>query len=246
MSKRLLSRRRPSAAMAVSVLALFVALGGVGYAASFLPANSVGNRQIQNAAVSYWKILNGSVGNWKLAFGAVGARKIANGAVGKSQINTSQVQARVSGTCTAGQGAVTAVSSAGAVTCGSTPPRQFGTRADQAPLGSTPVASKSLPAGSSYLVFGVANATVTSTTANQWVKVSCTLNPGSGDSQTSTSTVHAIDNPESVTIPIVALASSSTTAINATLSCSSEHSTGASPTITAGGTINAVQTAGNS
>jgi hypothetical protein len=57
--------------------------------------------------------------------------------------------------------------------------------------------------------------------------------------------VHATADPESVTIPIVAPASSSTSATSATLSCSSDHSTGASPTITAGATINAVQTASN-
>lgn len=248
MSTRLRSRfggRRPSASLAISVLALFVALGGVGYAASTLPPASVGNAQLQNGAVGNWKIANGAVGNWKLSFGAVGARKIANGAVGKSQINTAQVQARVSGSCAADQGAITSVGLTGTVTCGSTPPKEFGTHANAAPLGSSPVASKPLPAGSSYLVFGVANATVTSTTAGQWVKVTCTLNPGSGDAQSSAATVHTGADPETVTIPITAPASSSTNATTATVSCTSDHSTGATPTITAGATINAIQTAAN-
>ena len=69
----------------VSFVALFVALGGVGYAAIQLPPNSVGNAQLQN----------GSVGNWKLKANAVGARKIINGSVGAKQVNSSQVQLRV-------------------------------------------------------------------------------------------------------------------------------------------------------
>ena len=81
-----LVRRRPSAPLIVSFAALFVALGGVGYAATQLPPNSVGSAQLQN----------GSVGNWKLKFNSVGTRKIINGAVGGQQVNASQVQLRLS------------------------------------------------------------------------------------------------------------------------------------------------------
>lgn len=42
---------RPSPSMAVSVLALFIALGGTGYAAIKLPANSVGTREIKQRSV---------------------------------------------------------------------------------------------------------------------------------------------------------------------------------------------------
>jgi hypothetical protein len=52
----------------VAYLALFVALGGTGYAALRLPANSVGNRQIQNGAITPVKIdrhlITGSVRAW--------------------------------------------------------------------------------------------------------------------------------------------------------------------------------------
>ncbi len=41
---------------AVAYVALFVALGGTGYAALRLPANSVGNRQIQNGSVTPVKL----------------------------------------------------------------------------------------------------------------------------------------------------------------------------------------------
>jgi len=53
---------------AVAYLALFVALGGTGYAALRLPANSVGNRQIQNGAITPVKLdrklVSGSVRAW--------------------------------------------------------------------------------------------------------------------------------------------------------------------------------------
>src|SRR5579884_4108473 len=40
----------------VAYLALFVALGGTGYAAANLPANSVGSRQLKNGAVTAKKL----------------------------------------------------------------------------------------------------------------------------------------------------------------------------------------------
>src|SRR4051812_8827333 len=42
---------RPSPAMVVALLALFIALAGTSYAAIKLPANSVGTRQIKNGAI---------------------------------------------------------------------------------------------------------------------------------------------------------------------------------------------------
>ena len=48
--------RRPSAALVIAVLALFVALGGTGYAAVRLAANSVGTAQIRNGAVTRPKL----------------------------------------------------------------------------------------------------------------------------------------------------------------------------------------------
>ncbi len=46
---------------AVGYIALFVALGGTGYAALSLPANSVGTRQLRNSAVTSRKIAKGAV-----------------------------------------------------------------------------------------------------------------------------------------------------------------------------------------
>jgi hypothetical protein len=50
-------RRAPSPAMLVALTALFVALGGTGYAATrLLPRNSVGEHQLRNSAVTGRKI----------------------------------------------------------------------------------------------------------------------------------------------------------------------------------------------
>jgi hypothetical protein len=48
--------RRPSPALVVACFALVVALGGTGYAAIVLPANSVGTRQLRNGAVVALKV----------------------------------------------------------------------------------------------------------------------------------------------------------------------------------------------
>jgi hypothetical protein len=48
--------RAPSPALVISLIALFVALGGTTYAATSLPKNSVGTNQIQNKAVTPAKI----------------------------------------------------------------------------------------------------------------------------------------------------------------------------------------------
>jgi len=48
--------RAPSPALVIALIALFVALGGTTYAATSLPANSVGTKQIRNKAVTAAKI----------------------------------------------------------------------------------------------------------------------------------------------------------------------------------------------
>jgi hypothetical protein len=54
-------RRRLTFANVMSVAAVFIALGGVGYAASKLPKNSVGSKQIKPNAVLGSKVKNGSL-----------------------------------------------------------------------------------------------------------------------------------------------------------------------------------------
>ncbi|MEA2155563.1 MAG: hypothetical protein QOE11_1703 [Solirubrobacteraceae bacterium] len=66
--------RRPSFPTVISLIALFVALGGTSYAVIKLPANSVGARQLKSNSVSGSKIRNGSVGSRDLAPSARGQR----------------------------------------------------------------------------------------------------------------------------------------------------------------------------
>src|SRR3982751_298680 len=71
--------RRPTPSLVISILALFVAMGGTGYAALKLPKNSVGSKQIKKNAVTGTKVKNGSLkkGDFaagQLSAGATGAR----------------------------------------------------------------------------------------------------------------------------------------------------------------------------
>jgi hypothetical protein len=70
--------RLPSPAMVVSMVALFVALGGVGYAAVTLPRGSVGAAQLRTAAVTETKIAAGAVRSFKIRTNAISTTKVAN------------------------------------------------------------------------------------------------------------------------------------------------------------------------
>lgn len=54
-------KRRPQPATVIAIVALIVALGGTGYAAVTLPANSVGTAQLKKNAVTSLKVKNGSL-----------------------------------------------------------------------------------------------------------------------------------------------------------------------------------------
>jgi hypothetical protein len=236
-----LARRRPSASLIVSFVALFVALGGVGYAATQLPKNSVGNAQLQN----------GSVGNWKLKSNAVGGHKIINGAVGAKQVNSSQVQLRVGTPCSTG--AIKSIGLSGTVTCTPTLPGEAGTSAAAVTLGagSTQVVTESLAAGSSYLVLAYPHAVISGTTG-QRVEVDCTLSvpPGSGTSTTTNGLAVELGssgNSQAGTIPLVLPVASSTSAQAATVSCTDSATPSTpSPAVAVDSTLNAIQTASNS
>ncbi|MDQ3857833.1 MAG: hypothetical protein M3327_05205 [Actinomycetota bacterium] len=86
MPTRRLRLRRPSPALAVACLALFVALGGVSYAAAVLPVGSVGTRQLRSGAVTKPKLRNRAVTTAKLRNGAVTSAKIARRAVQASDL----------------------------------------------------------------------------------------------------------------------------------------------------------------
>jgi hypothetical protein len=82
--------RRPRLGLAsaniIASTALFVALGGTGWAGQVLGAGSVGTRQLAHDSVTAAKIAPGAVTKSKFAGGAVGAGAIARGAVGNGAI----------------------------------------------------------------------------------------------------------------------------------------------------------------
>lgn len=112
MKKRL---RLPGPALVISVVALFVALGGTGYAALHLPRNSVGTIQLQNGSVINPKIRNGTILGAKLKNGTVTAGKI--NAKGLTVPNA--IHATVALTAQTAATATTATSAASATTAGS-------------------------------------------------------------------------------------------------------------------------------
>ena len=110
-------RRRPSAALVVALLALFVAVGGPAEAARLIgskdvanrslktedlsrkavrtlqttPRRSVGERQLRNGAVATAKLRDGAVTPVKIAPAAVGSDQLAPGAVGSRELRAGGV-----------------------------------------------------------------------------------------------------------------------------------------------------------
>jgi hypothetical protein len=245
-----LFKRRPSASMVVALIALFAACGGVGWAATNLPANSVGTAQLKGGAVTNGKLANGSVSNFKLAFNSVGTHKMMDGAIGKGQINSNQVQARVSGTCTSG--AIGSINSAGKVQCVSAPGQEFGTSTTTAvpvPSGTaqTSITSQTLPGGSSYIVFANPYVQITGGGPTQGVEVDCTLSVGPtvAAKQTRSYAVELGSQDQASSIPLVVTAPSNPTAITATVTCLKTNSGATAPQVTVSTAINALPTAGN-
>lgn len=220
--------------MGVSLVALFLSLGGVGYAATQLPNNSVGAAQLKNSAVT----------NSKIKDSAVTYKKIEPGAVGTVRANTNQLQARVKGTCSSGQG-IGAIDSTGKVTCNTALPAEFGTTNNSATVTgtATSVTSVNLPAGASYLAFANPTATVTGSGTNQRVSVSCTLSVGSNTQTRSASVVTGTTtSTTSASIPLQVAGPAGTSSV----SCLATPDSGTLPTTSVTAAINAVQTASNS
>ena len=231
---------RPSAPLAVSFLALFVALGGASWAAIHLPPNSVGTAQLQNF----------SVGNAKLKPFSVGSGKIVPGAVGAAQVNSSQIQLRVTSSCPIG--AIQSFSASGNVTCTPALPGEHGTLPQSASLAGdkTQIAAVSLPAaqtGSSYVAFGNVQVVEVEGSEPQSVDVSCSMslagssgtqgalhsNLGGGGAADASGTIPLV-------LPVSIAGSPQTVAIDCT-----EIATPATPapSITVTATIHAIQTA---
>ena len=202
-----LLRRRPSPALVISIAALFMSLGGVGYAATQLPNGSVGTSALQNGAVT----------NSKLRDNSVSYKKIQAGSVGYVRANTKQLQERVTSGCPLGF-AIGVVNQNGSVSCNSARPAQFGTTNNTATVANTAttVTSTSLPTGASYLAFANPTATVTSGATAQHVDVSCTLTVGS-NTATRTMTVDTdgtTGDTSTTSVPLQASGSSGTASVS--------------------------------
>ena len=104
--------RRPSAALVVALLALFVAVGGPAEAARLIgtkdvknrslktedlsktavrtlratPPNSIGTQQLRDGAITPVKLAPAAIGSAQLGQGAVGTRELRAGAAGSAQI----------------------------------------------------------------------------------------------------------------------------------------------------------------
>jgi hypothetical protein len=234
--------RRPSAAIVISSAALFMSLGGVGYAAISIPNNSVGTAQLRNNAVTSNKLKNE----------AVTYKKIRPGSVGVVRANTGQLQVRVSGTCATGS-AIGTVNQVGKVTCNNALPSEFGTTNNVATLGSgsTAITSVALPAGPSYLAFANPSVTVTPDAAAQAQHdvVTCILTVGSNTATRSITfdTPMTSSSPQTASFPLQAAGPSGTSSVSCgSTTTGSGTGTSAAPAISVTSAINAIQTAGNS
>lgn len=94
-------RAQLSYANTMATIAVFFALGGASYAATQLPKNSVGTKQLKNKAVT----------GAKIGAKAITSDKIADGAVGGAQVNTATL-----GTVPTAVSAATSVSATSATT----------------------------------------------------------------------------------------------------------------------------------
>ena len=229
-------RRRPSAALIVSCVALFISLGGASYAAVTIPNNSVGAPQLKKNAVT----------NAKLDSNSVSYKKIQAGAVGNVRANLSQLQSRVSKTCAAGTAIGAIAKTGGTVTCNTTLPTGLETTSNTAALTATAtspttVTTLALPAGPNYLAFANPTVSVTSTAAVQRVQVSCTLTVGS-NTQTRVATLVTSGTATNVTnesIPLQLSGASGT----ATVACTATVATGTLPTTSVTSALDAIQIA---
>ncbi|MDO8628974.1 MAG: hypothetical protein Q7R41_00640 [Phycisphaerales bacterium] len=71
----------------VSSLALFLALGGVSWAATQLPKNSVGNKAIKKNAVTGSKIKKNSITSTKIKSGAINTSDVRNESITGAKVN---------------------------------------------------------------------------------------------------------------------------------------------------------------
>jgi hypothetical protein len=83
-------RTNPAIGNSLALVALFIALGGVGYA-SLIPKNTVGKKQIKTNGVGALEIAAGAVGSEEIADGSVSGADIGDGAVGLADLGANSV-----------------------------------------------------------------------------------------------------------------------------------------------------------
>jgi hypothetical protein len=84
-------RARLSFANVTAAIALFVALGGTGYAAVTLPSNSVGRAEIKTGGVGKSEIGANTVGSSEIRGSSITAPDIKSGAVGPSEVRPNAI-----------------------------------------------------------------------------------------------------------------------------------------------------------
>jgi hypothetical protein len=115
-----LKPRRPSPALVISLIALFVALGGTGYAALSLPKNSVGTKQLKKNAVTGSKIKKNAVTSSKVKDHSLTGADIKLGALGTVPSASNAGHANVADSATNAGHAANATGLAGPLASGQT------------------------------------------------------------------------------------------------------------------------------
>jgi hypothetical protein len=85
-------RDRLSYANVMATIALFVALGGVGYAAIKVPRNSVGSKQIKEDAVKASELASDSVDSFNVLDGSIAGNDILPNTIGGNQIGGGAIE----------------------------------------------------------------------------------------------------------------------------------------------------------
>jgi hypothetical protein len=108
----------------IAILALFVALGGTTYAATSLPKNSVGSKQLKSNAVTTAKIKKNAVTGSKIADNSVKGADVLESSLGKVPAAANADHA------TAADSATTAANATNAATVGGLAPSAFVQKAE--------------------------------------------------------------------------------------------------------------------
>ena len=239
---------RPTASLVVALIALLVALAGTGWAASRLSPNSVGTKQLRDAAVTSHKLARSAVGHRQLKAHSVGSGKLRRAAIGGAQVDVNQVQTRVTRTCSVAR-ALSSVTPAGAVDCNATLPQAYdrGSSTIRLTAARQLIAGKRLASGTSFLLIAYPEVTVKGSVRGQDVEVGCTLAVIRGNGAARTGTLrfeigHHL-RTQAATIPLVLAVTGAPAGSSAEVRCGdSVTPSTAAPKVSIKTTVDAIQT----